>query len=113
MSLYTVSYGQVAQPTDLNQLVNLFAPPSGATETGFWYLNGNGYANGAYIGTWIGLMDHFSAPVHVSVSVTTGPSGSLGSPTVGNTTANGFNSYASFSAASTNGFEGGTYTAQF
>ncbi len=112
MSLYTVTFDQTAQPEDLNQIVNVLEQPPGGVESGGWYLNGNGAAS-SYIGTWIATLSRYSTPVHASVSVSIGPAGSLGSPIVGNTTKNGFNVYAQFSAASLNGYEGGTYTVQF
>jgi hypothetical protein len=114
MALTTVSNGNTANASDLNQVINVLQQPSGGQEKGTYWLGGNGYTTNAYIQQSISSLSRVSTPVSVSIDTAIqAPIGNLTNILAGTINSGGFHVYGQVSSASSNAYCGGNYTLQF
>lgn len=114
MALYTVGLNQTAQPTDLNQVVNVLQKPAGATEVGKYYWTFFATANGQVSGTYCATQSRNATPISVSIDHADGfPGSGVNAPVTSNLTAFGFEVFATATAAANNDGIGGNFTVQY
>ena len=117
-ALYLVGLNQTAQPTDLNQLVNVLQQPSGGQEKGKYFIANQVNITNGVIGQYMPTLSRNTAPVVSSCSIDesdqTHTGGMGATPVLGQVTANGFQVYTLTSTSgSTNARAGGNYTMQY
>jgi len=113
MSLYYVSLGQVSNPQDLNQALDVLQEQLGGQEKGKYQLNGNSYVNGGIISQYIPSLSRGTTPVSVVIDTADFPPSACNSPTTDNLSASGFHVKATTTLATANANVGGNYTIQY
>ena len=114
MALYTVTFGQVSSPTDLNQVVNVLQQPSGGQEKGKYWLAGGSYAVNAVISTYMPSLSRNTVPVSVSADTADFSPTSCNAPTTDHLSANGFHVWTNSTAITTNNLNvAGNWTIQY
>lgn len=114
-SLYMVSAGQTAEPTDINQLVTVLAEPAGGTENGGTFIiAGPVHSTGDVISCFFQTLSRVSIPVNVFPTVTSNGGGASNTISVGHLSQNGFQLYTlNTTSLGPNAFVLGTYYVQY
>jgi len=114
MPLNTVTTGNTILAADINQVVNVLQRAAGQTEVGKYMLEGNAYASGAYISSYMPSLSRGATPVSVMIDTAdNAPTALLNAPSTDHLTANGFHVFANTSGISLNQFCAGNYTIQY
>lgn len=100
--------------TFLNNLENVLAQPSGGTESGSYFLQGNGTVVGAVVSSWITTLSRVSTPVSVSIDTTrVAPTTGANTPAAPILYPGGFQVMFTLNSSSNTARCGGNYTVQF
>jgi len=112
MSLNTVTTGNTILAGDINQLVNVLQRAAGQTETGGYYITGNG-SNTASLGTWVSSLSRTSSPASVSLDTSMQSPANCNNPSNDHLTANGVHIFTSTTSTTLGANVGGLYTIQY
>ena len=114
MALNTVTTGNTILAGDVNQLVNVLQRSAGQTESGQYYLVGNGYTTSANVSLYMRSLSQNATPSSVTVDTATQSSINFaGSVQTGILSANGVLIYFATTGASVNPKCGGNWTIQY
>ena len=112
-----VTFGQISDPSQLNQVIDILQRRSGQQEVGKYFLAGSVYANGAIISLYMPTISRNATPASVSTDVADqAPTGGMTGSGVatGNLTANGFQIYSlTTTGPNVNARAGGNWTVQY
>lgn len=97
----------------LNNIEQVFQQPSGGTETGKYFFEGNASSSGGVIGTWVVSISRTTVPVSVTIDTAdTSPVG-VSSVSVQAAKHSGFFVSGGATGSTNTGRAGGNYTIQF
>lgn len=97
----------------LNAIEQVFQQPSGGTETGHYFFEGNANSTGGTIGTWVVSLSRTTVPVSVTIDTAdTSPVG-VSSVSVQAAKNSGFFVGAAATGSTNTGRAGGNYTIQY
>lgn len=108
--LYLITQGSTLLAQDVNQALAILQQPAGGQETGKYYLSGNLYTAGAFIGVYIYSLSRVSVPVSVSIDTTDTAPTNINAPATSVLTHSGFDVGANCAALTPSGNAGGGYT---
>ena len=98
----------------LNNIENVFVQPSGGTELGKYWLEGNAYVVGAYVTCFIPSLSRGATPVSVSIDTADQSVVGMNAPGTYNLTSSGFHISANANGgAQTNMYCGGNTTIHY
>ena len=110
---YEVVAGAVAQPGDLNQLVDILQRKTGQSETGKYWVGGSSYANGALINQYMESLSRGATPVSVVIDTVDHAASNCGAPAATSLTANGFQVFTAGTGVFTGAQVAGNFTINF
>jgi len=98
----------------LNAIENVFEQSAGGTETGKYFLQGQGYTSLANYGNYMESLSRTTVPVSVTIDqADQAPTGGANTPGAQNLTSNGFLVFFTVGSASSAAKTGGNFTIQY
>lgn len=113
MSLVTVTNGNTADASDINQLVNVLQQPSGGQDKGVYYVNGWASTNNQSIAAWVAARSRTSSPISVTIDTAIAGPNAVAAPNTNALDGNGFHVFAKSSGANSDCYVAGNYTIQY